>query len=101
MSINYTYEKLGAGIGILATHADGIQDRLRAAFGDSLHMVSPKGMPKEAEERWADVMAKVNAVEGKFETLSDKEASELAQQIRTIHALVAEHLRSGRPGLYK
>ena len=94
MIIHYTYEKLGAGIGILVTHADGIQDRLRAAFGDSLHMVSPEGMPKEAEERWADVLTKVNAVEGKFETLSDKEASGLAQQIWTIYALVKIHLRS-------
>ena len=97
--ILYTYEKLSAGVQILATHKGEIKERLIKAFHESLVMVSAEALPDEPKRIWGEVFAKATAVEGTKESgrfipsinaLTENEAVDLAKAITAVEAMI-EH----------
>ena len=97
MSLIHAYEKLGQGIDILATSPGPIKERLMKAFLDALAEVREDGLPPEARPRWRQVWRRVTAVQGRpnegrlvasIGALHDDEATLVAEQIVTIHAIV-------------
>ena len=97
MSLIHAFEKLGQGIDILATGPGPINERLTEAFLRALAEVREDALPPEARPRWRQVWHRVTAVQGKpnegrlvasIGTLHEDEATLVAEQIVTIHAIV-------------
>ena len=100
--LGYAYEKLGAGVQILATHEGEIKERLIAAFHDSLHAVSAEALADEPKRIWLEIWAKATAIKGteqsgsfspSINVLTDSEAVQLAKMITTVKSMVGVTLR--------
>jgi hypothetical protein len=100
-ALGYAYEKLGAGVQILATHPDEIKGRLIAAFHDSLHAVPTDALPEQPKQIWIDVWAKVTAIKGteqsgvfapSINAMDESEAVQIARMITTVETMVQSDL---------
>lgn len=96
VSIQYSLDKLGLGIRVLATHQGAIKDRLVAAFHQGLYAVGPASLPGQARTIWEGVWRDVTAIRGaeneasfglSIEAITEGQAAEIAEKIWTVHSL--------------
>jgi hypothetical protein len=95
-----THERFRTGIVTLATHPARIQERLLAAFEDSLRLIRPEMLPQEAGTLWTQVWqratARYSAAEGilapSFKSLRDDQAMTVAGLILAVGAAVERQL---------
>ena len=94
---DYAYEKLAAGVHVLATHPGRVRERLIAAFHTSLVQVPRGTLSDEPREIWGNVWDRVTAIKGteksgslepSINALDEDEAVKVAEMIMTVEAMV-------------
>ncbi len=90
----YGREKLGQTVHALAVGEGRLKDRLKEAYIQGLHVVSPKDhIPGELRERFAkikDRFVREGTLDASIEAMSDAEARQIVDEILYLDTLIIE-----------